>query len=100
MNFSRSWLSHHWISTRFAVVYTHADTGNSKRRFTTMKKKIRYAVVGLGHLAQAAILPAFKNARKNSELVALVSNHETKRRKLAKHYKIEHVFDYADYDSC
>ncbi len=65
-----------------------------------MKKKIRYAVVGLGHLAQAAILPAFKNARKNSELVALVSNDETKRRKLAKQYKIKHVFDYAGYDDC
>jgi predicted dehydrogenase len=34
--------------------------------------KVRYAVVGLGHIAQAAVLPAFKNAR-NSEIVALVS---------------------------
>jgi predicted dehydrogenase len=65
-----------------------------------MKKKIRYAVVGLGHLAQAAILPAFKNARTNSELVALVSNDKTKQQKLAKRYKIKHVFDYAGYDEC
>ena len=65
-----------------------------------MIKKIRYAVVGLGHLAQAAILPAFKNARKNSELAALVSNDKSKRQKLGKYYKIKHVFDYDSYDDC
>ena len=33
-------------------------------------KKIRYAVVGLGHISQNALLPAFKNV-KNSELALL-----------------------------
>ncbi len=28
-----------------------------------MKKKIRYAVVGLGHIAQTALLPAFETLR-------------------------------------
>ncbi len=37
-------------------------------------KKIRYAVVGLGHIAQVAVLPAFKNAARNSEIGALVSD--------------------------
>src|SRR5690242_15615344 len=37
-------------------------------------KKIRYAVVGLGHIAQVAILPAFAQARQNSTLAALVSD--------------------------
>ena len=37
------------------------------------ERKIRYAVVGLGWFAQTAILPAFQNARDNSQLVALVS---------------------------
>ena len=36
------------------------------------KKKIRYAVVGQGYIAQVAVLPAFKHAE-NSELTALVS---------------------------
>ena len=36
------------------------------------KNKVRYAVVGLGHIAQTAVLPAFKSAQ-NSELFALVS---------------------------
>ena len=31
-----------------------------------MKKKIRYAAVGLGHISQTAVLPAFKHAE-NSE---------------------------------
>jgi len=35
-------------------------------------RKIRYAVVGLGHISQVAMLPGFQHAE-NSELVALVS---------------------------
>ena len=37
------------------------------------KRVVRYAVVGLGHIAQAAVLPAFEHAKRNSRLVALVS---------------------------
>ena len=36
------------------------------------RRKIRYAVVGLGGIAQVAVLPAFQIAQ-NSELAALVS---------------------------
>jgi hypothetical protein len=39
---------------------------------TQVQRKVRYAVLGLGHLAQVAVLPAFKNAP-NSEVVAIVS---------------------------
>lgn len=60
-------------------------------------KKIRYAVVGLGHLAQVAVLPAFAEAR-NSELFAIVSSDEAKRRKLGKKYKLEHIYSYEEYD--
>lgn len=60
------------------------------------KQKIRYAVVGLGHLAQVAVLPAFAEAP-NSELVAIVSGDEAKRRKIGKKYKLEHVYSYDDY---
>jgi glucose-fructose oxidoreductase len=41
---------------------------------------VRYAVVGLGHIAQAAMLPAFRHARRNSELVALFSEDPIKLR--------------------
>jgi hypothetical protein len=36
-------------------------------------RPIRYSVVGLGHIAQVAILPGFAHAKKNSRLPALVS---------------------------
>ena len=41
---------------------------------------VRYAVVGQGYIAQAAVLPAFAHAKRNSRLVALFSGDETKRR--------------------
>ena len=62
--------------------------------------KVRYAVVGLGHIAQAAVLPAFKHAKQNSELVAVVSDDPEKRKKLGKKYKVAHVYSYDQYDSC
>jgi glucose-fructose oxidoreductase len=61
---------------------------------------IRYAVVGLGHIAQVAVLPAFAHARRNSRLVAIVSDDRTKRREIAKRYKIDHAFTYAQFDEC
>jgi len=61
---------------------------------------IRYAVVGLGHIAQVAVLPAFAHARRNSRLVAVVSGDPTKRREIAKRYRIEEAFTYEAFDDC
>ena len=63
------------------------------------KQKLRYAVVGLGYIAQSAVLPAFSNA-KNSELVALVSDDATKLKTLSKKYKVPLTFSYEEYDEC
>ena len=52
------------------------------------RQKIRYAVVGLGHIAQAAVLPAFQHGRRNSELTALVSDDAKKRDVLCKKYRL------------
>jgi len=52
-------------------------------------KRVRYAVVGLGHIAQAAMLPAFAHATQNSELVALVSGDAVKRRKLGRRHRVQ-----------
>jgi predicted dehydrogenase len=60
------------------------------------KRKIRYAVVGLGHIAQAAVLPAFHNAH-NSELFALVSGDLEKLKTLGEKYSLEHIYCYKDY---
>lgn len=64
----------------------------------TQKKKIRYAVVGLGHIAQVAVLPGFKNAKSNSELVALVSGDPLKLKKLSRQYKVASTYSYEQYD--
>ncbi|MCC6954640.1 MAG: Gfo/Idh/MocA family oxidoreductase [Deltaproteobacteria bacterium] len=58
---------------------------------------MRYAVVGLGHIAQNAILPAFARARR-SQLVALVSGDEKKLRQLGKKYGVDKRCSYEDYD--
>lgn len=65
----------------------------------TSQKPVRYAVVGAGHLAQVAILPAFKNAE-NSQLVALVSGNSEKRQALAEKYHLGRVYSYDQYEEC
>jgi predicted dehydrogenase len=56
---------------------------------SSQPKRVRYAVVGAGNIAQAAVLPAFANAKENSELVAVLSNDPEKRSALAKRYSLE-----------
>ena len=60
------------------------------------RRKVRYAVVGLGHIAQVAVLPAFRNAE-NSELFALVSGDSEKLDELGKKYRLDHIYSYEDY---
>lgn len=63
-----------------------------------MKNKIRYAVIGLGHIAQVAVLPSFDNARSNSELTALVSGDPKKLKKLGKKYGVNNLYNYDEYE--
>jgi predicted dehydrogenase len=70
------------------------------RRPRSRRGKVRYAVVGLGHIAQVAALPAFAHARKNSELVALVSGDEEKRSALARRHGVARTWSYDEYDLC
>lgn len=62
-----------------------------------LRSKVRYAVVGAGHIAQVAVLPAFANAE-NAELVALVSDDPVKRKDLGKRYEIDRCVGYDAYD--
>jgi glucose-fructose oxidoreductase len=64
------------------------------------KRQIRYAVVGLGHIAQVAVLPAFGNARRNSRLAALVSGDAVKRNTLSGKYGVDQAYSYEQYDEC
>ncbi|HEU4531311.1 MAG TPA: Gfo/Idh/MocA family oxidoreductase [Steroidobacteraceae bacterium] len=62
-------------------------------------RKVRYAVVGLGHISQVAALPAFAHARRNSVLAALVSDDERKMRTLGRRYRVPLRSSYADADA-
>jgi glucose-fructose oxidoreductase len=62
-------------------------------------QKVRYAVVGLGHLAQVAVLPAFARLQ-NAEIAALVTSDKRKAGILAKRYRVKDVYDYDQYEEC
>lgn len=55
-------------------------------------KKIRYAVLGLGHIAQVAVLPAFRNAEKNSQLTTLISSDAKKLKLLSRKYRVQSTY--------
>ena len=77
-----------------------AKANESAKPKRKKRGKIRFAVVGLGHIAQAAVLPAFANAKRNSALTALVSDDPTKLRELSERYGVKHTFTYDEYDAC
>jgi predicted dehydrogenase len=69
------------------------------RRRTSSPPKIRYAVVGLGHIAQVAVLPAFAHAQ-NSELASLISSDQEKLDKLGRKYRVKARAGYDRYEEC
>lgn len=62
-------------------------------------QRVKYAVVGLGHLALEEIIPAFGSCKK-SKLTALVSGSPEKMKKVAAQYgiKTENCYSYQTYD--
>lgn len=68
------------------------ETENSNRQ-------VGYAVIGLGHITQVAVLPGFAQA-KNSKLVALVSGDKKKLQTLGKQYGVKKTFHYEQFDEC
>src|SRR5688572_23688168 len=72
----------------------------SRQRTKKEVRKVRYAVAGLGYIAQIAVLPAFKHAQENSELVALISSDNEKLKKLADKYRVECTGAYEDFEQC
>lgn len=64
-----------------------------------VRRKVGWAIVGLGKLALEEIMPAFREA-KFSEPVALVSGHPEKARKVAEVYGIDskNIYNYQNYD--
>jgi predicted dehydrogenase len=64
-----------------------------------VKRKIGYAIVGLGQLALEEVMPAFGECT-HSKPVALVSGHADKAKQVAEVYDIppENIFNYDNYD--
>ncbi len=60
--------------------------------------KVRYAIVGAGWIAQAAMMPGVEHTG-NSEMVALVTGHEEKAEKLGEKYGITKTYSYDEYDA-
>ena len=65
----------------------------------TARPKIRYAVAGLGHLAQVAVLPALKRCP-NAKLVALISGDPKKQKKVGEKYGVDRIYSYDQYEEC
>ena len=60
-------------------------------------RKIRYAVVGAGWIAQEAFMPGVSQTG-NSTITAIVSGSAKNAAKLAEFHGVEHVFSYEQYD--
>jgi glucose-fructose oxidoreductase len=63
------------------------------------KRKVRFAVAGLGAFAHKAILPAFAAGPKGATLAALVSSDARKLKKLAKSHAVERTASFEDFDA-
>lgn len=59
-------------------------------------KKVRYGIVGLGDIAQEAMMPGVDHTG-NSVITALVSGNAEKLEALGKRYGVDHLYDYADF---
>ena len=86
------------MATRARSRARSSTSRRGRARRSRATRRVRYAVVGLGHIAQVAVLPAFAHARRNSELVALVSDDPKKLRTLARRYDVSVTRDYDAYD--
>ncbi len=58
------------------------------------------AIVGLGYIAQSAVLPAFSRIRRYARIGALVSDDVQKLKLLRRRYKAWQTYSYDEYDEC
>ena len=62
-------------------------------------KPVGYAVVGLGSIAEDAVLPAFRKSKK-SRVVALVSHDIDRAKAMGKKFGVKDCYAYENYDRC
>ncbi len=56
-------------------------------------KKVRYGIVGVGDIAQEALMPGVEHTG-NSEITALVTGDPKKAQELSKEYKVQGTYSY------
>src|SRR5207248_3782872 len=86
------------LARQECLAYRAVTAGEEAAMFS--RKRVRYAVVGLGYISQVATLPAFANAKENSELTALVSDDADKLKELGDKYDVKHRYSYDQYEDC
>ena len=64
-----------------------------------ISRRVGYAVVGLGSIAETSVLPAFRKSKK-CRLVALVSHDHRRARQLGTKFGVKDCYGYEDYDQC
>jgi len=62
-------------------------------------KRVGYAVVGLGHISEVAVLPAFRRSKK-AKLIAVVSGNERKAERIAAKFGATDYYSYEDFALC
>jgi glucose-fructose oxidoreductase len=75
---------------------TRRGATRTRVRGSDRNRPVRFAVIGLGHIAQAVVLPAFRHARGFAELTAFVSGSPAKLKQLGQRYRVEHLYSYKD----
>jgi glucose-fructose oxidoreductase len=73
-------------------------SSRTARRASPRPRQIRYAVIGQGYIAQVAVLPAFRHAKRNSRLAALVSDDPKKLKALGRKYGVTRLCGYDGVD--
>jgi len=63
------------------------------------EKRVGYAVIGLGSIAEGAVLPAFRNSTK-SRLVSLVSHDRKRAEQLGVKFGVKNCYGYDELDQC
>ena len=71
--------------------------GGGKKRRSGSSERVRFAVIGQGYFAQAAVLPGVQ-AADGCELRAIFSEDETKLRALRRKYGVAAALGYDQYD--
>jgi predicted dehydrogenase len=69
------------------------------QRLPVKDKKVGFAVVGLGKIAQVSVLPAFRNCKK-ARLEAVVSRDSKKAARFARKFKAKSHYQNDEFDAC